>query len=84
MPPRPPVNAGRIAIVAAAAILVLWGLVAAVRAVYRATMTPPAEEAAVACEEQESAPVQEVPETPPQKPASGPRTPQTIPPLYID
>jgi len=84
MPPRPPVNAGRIAIVAAAAILVLWGLVAAVRAVYRATMTPPAEEAAVACEEQDSAPVQEAPEPTLQKPASGPRTPQAIPPLYID
>ena len=73
---------GIVVIVAAGAI---WALAALGRILYRATMTAPAAEPHVAVEA----------ETPPQAqsrtngepaetPAAAPRTPQEIPPLYID
>ena len=73
-------RAARFAVVAAGAALVLWALFAGVRAVYRATMTSPSQEAPGAVR-------QEVPASADDAPGqadSGPRTPQPIPPLYID
>lgn len=102
LPPIPR-NTWRIALVVSIAALVLWGLVVGFRALYRATMTPPA--AADAAPAGETTPAAE---TTPAEPAKTPeteskktetekqekpaataapraaRTPQKIPPLYID
>ena len=70
----------RVAVVVAGAALVLWALFATVRAVYRATMTPPAQDRPEPAQEVPAAPA----EQPPPDAGKGPRTPQSIPPLYID
>lgn len=62
------------------AIVVLWLLIAGIRALYRAT-TRPTETMPVVQEEVVETPVAPVSET---KPTSEPRTPLEIPPLYID
>ena len=78
MPPLPG-NTWRIVLVAAVAIAVLWVLAIGVKALYRATMTPPADPAPVA-----ESPKIEPPAPVAEAPAAGPRTPIEIPPLYID
>ena len=60
----------------AGAALVLWALIALARMIYRATMTPPAQPAPVEEVQVKEPQVEEAP--------SGPRKPQSIPPLYID
>ena len=77
--PSLPGNTWRVVLVAAVAIAVLWVLAIGVRALYRATMTPPADATPVA-EPPKIEPLAPVVETP----AAGPRTPIEIPPLYID
>lgn len=107
LPPIPR-NTWRIALVICSAALVIWGLIAGVRSLYRATMTPPgAADTAPAAETSEMKPAEavtekqkkETVEKPKAEPApqstaktctaapSAPtaaRTPQKIPPLYID
>lgn len=81
---RLPANTWRVAVVAAGAILALWALFAGVRAVYRASMTPPAPEAEPATEAE--MPTQKAEAARDAQPPAAPakRTPAAIPPLYID
>ena len=88
LPPIPH-NTWRIAAVAAAAILLIWGVASGVRAIYRATMTPPtAEKQATASEKPTQAPktdadAKKAPENTGAATAER-RKPLGIPPLYID
>lgn len=77
--PSLPSNTWRVLLVAGVAIAVLWVAALGVKALYRATMTPPDQpaDAAEAPKIEAPAPVVETPQT-------GPRTPIEIPPLYID
>lgn len=77
--PALPENMWRIAVVVVAAALLLWAVAVGARALYRATMTAPEEEAAVAEPVKTEAPVQIEQQGPDAK-----RTPINIPPLYID
>ena len=77
--PSLPGNTWRVLLVAAVAIALLWVLAIGVKALYHATMTPPAEPAPVA-----ESPKIEPPAPVVETPAAGPRTPIEIPPLYID
>lgn len=77
--PSLPGNTWRVVLVAAVAIAVLWAIAIGVKALYRATMTPPAEPAPAA-----ESPKNEAPAPVVETPAAGPRTPIEIPPLYID
>ena len=71
----------RLLVLALAACLILWLLLTGIRALYRATMTPPSEPEAVAEQQPAQKPsVQAVPAAP----ATGPRKPMDLPPLYID
>ena len=77
--PALPENMWRIAVVVAVAALLLWAVAVGARALYRATMTAPEEETAVAEPVKTEAPVQIEQQGPDAK-----RTPINIPPLYID
>lgn len=84
LPPLPR-NLWRIGVVVAAALLTLWAAIAAVRALYRATMTPPVAVSAVDAPMAEKLP--EPKKDTPEKTAVGTkekRTAQDIAPLYID
>lgn len=84
-----PPSVWRLALLGCAALLVLWALAVGVRALYRATggapgEVPPAESAPTEMPPPEAK--AETRPTPPagSRPADGPRTPQSIPALYID
>ena len=77
--PALPENTWRIAVVVVVAAILLWGVVVGARALYRATMTAPEEEATTAEPVKTETPVQPVQQGPDVK-----RTPINIPPLYID
>jgi transcriptional regulator with XRE-family HTH domain len=81
--PSVPPSLWRIAALVVVAILIIWGLVVGVKALYRATMTAPEPEktAAVQVEKKPVAPTAKPAATPA---AKGPRKPMNIPALYID
>lgn len=75
----------RWAILGLAALLILWGIVAGIRALYRATSTPtePAPEEVVETTQTSSPSAASAEEGQTSQPAA-PRTPIAVPPLYID
>lgn len=75
----------RWAILGLAALLILWGIVAGIRALYRATSTPtePAPEEVVETTQTSSPSAASAEEGQASQPAA-PRTPIAVPPLYID
>ncbi len=82
-----PPTVWRLGILAAVALLVLWGLVVGIRALYRATGgAPTADEPMPALDERATQQAQPTPPaaTAAEKPAERARTPQDIPALYID
>ncbi len=85
-----PPTVWRLGILACVALLVLWGLVVGIRALYRATGGAPAETDAQPPALDEPAAQQAQPTPTPTatptaaKPAEGARTPQDVPALYID
>ncbi len=81
--PSVPPSLWRIAALVIAFVLVIWGLVVGVKALYRATMTAPEPEktAAVQAEKKPAASAEKPATTPA---AKGPRKPMKIPALYID
>ena len=86
-PRRPmlPANLWRIAVLTAAGLLILWGVLTVLRALYNATMpkaaTPAAETQSVG--EAQATAAAEAPAQTPQTPAQ-PRSPRKIPSLYMD
>ena len=86
-PRRPmlPANLWRIAVLTAAGLLILWGVLIVLRALYNATMpkaAAPAAETQSVSEAQATA-AAEAPTQTPQAPAQ-PRSPKKIPSLYMD
>ena len=85
--PTPPPAFWRILALAAVAALVVWGIVAGVKALYSATMTPPGEEQSATAEppnHQTTEPPNHRTTALPNHQTTTPRTPISIPPLYID
>ena len=77
--PKLPANAWRVAVVVGVAAVLLWVLAIGIRALYRATMSAPEEEAKSTEAVEMAVPAQPVEQAP-----GGERTPIDIPPLYID
>ena len=80
-----PPSVWRFGLLAAAALLVLWGLLVGVRALYRATSGTPGDDPSVETA-LAPAPAETAPPSPPSAEAAPtkPRTPQKIPALYFD